>query len=80
MTEGINLCWACKHLSDEAGETPDGIPTGTCKAYPNGIPLDIFAGGFDHRQPFAGDNGIRFTPISRAWEQDAITLITQDQP
>ena len=27
------------------------------------IPEEIYAGGYDHRQPYKGDNGIRFEPI-----------------
>lgn len=33
-----------------------------CRAYINGIPLRILTGEHDHRKPFPGDNGIRFTP------------------
>lgn len=31
-----------------------------CDAFPERIPGEIYVGGFDHRQPFEGDNGIRF--------------------
>jgi len=32
-----------------------------CKAFPYGIPQEILNGDFDHRKPYHGDNGIRFT-------------------
>jgi hypothetical protein len=43
----------CKHYNrdDEEGFT--------CRAFPKGVP-DRIIFGFDHRQPFKGDNGIRF--------------------
>ncbi|TDD61115.1 hypothetical protein [Actinomadura rubrisoli] len=31
-----------------------------CDAFPERVPGEIYVGGFDHRQPFEGDNGIRF--------------------
>ena len=32
----------------------------TCLAYPEGIPIEIMTGEVDHKQPYAGDNGIRW--------------------
>lgn len=46
-------CPRCKHY----------IGMGICKAYNNGIPKQILLGEHDHRQPYSGDGGIRFTPI-----------------
>lgn len=33
-----------------------------CKAFPVGIPPDVYLNEVDHREEFPGDNGIRWTP------------------
>jgi len=35
-----------------------------CRAYLQGIPDIIWDGTHDHRQPYKGDNGIVFQPIT----------------
>lgn len=47
---GEPLCLSCKHTNDN----------GTCKAYPEGIPLEIVSGRINHYQPYEGDNGIQY--------------------
>lgn len=48
-------CLECKHL----GETTDKfIPT--CKAFPKGIPDEIFFEKVTHDKHYPGDNGIQF--------------------
>ena len=36
----------------------------TCKAFPDGIPDDVFWGKIDHTENIDGDNGIKFEEIS----------------
>lgn len=33
-----------------------------CRAFPSGVPIEIARNDADHRQPFEGDDGIRFAP------------------
>lgn len=34
--------------------------TDKCRAFPEGIPLEILTNEFDHRRRYPGDHGIRF--------------------
>jgi hypothetical protein len=47
-------CFRCRHIQS--------IMLGTCDAFPNQIPIEIWTGKNDHSQPFPGDNGIQFEP------------------
>ena len=49
-------CHFCRHLSTEGGMR--------CAAFPDGIPWEIQAGEWDHRQPHPGDHGIRYDPLT----------------
>jgi hypothetical protein len=49
-------CFECRHF----GEDEFGAPV--CTAFPAGVPREIYFEGFDHRQPFPGDQGIRWEP------------------
>jgi hypothetical protein len=53
MIGGPPLCLFCTRLSYH-----DGKPI--CPAFPQGIPDEIWIGGFDHRKAFKEDQGIRF--------------------
>ncbi|MCJ7572187.1 MAG: hypothetical protein MUO82_10000 [Candidatus Thermoplasmatota archaeon] len=46
-------CGKCKHLKGE----------GYCKAYPDGIPMDIWTAKRKHDKPIPGDQGIQFEPL-----------------
>ena len=45
-------CWTCVHKYR-------GAPA--CEAFPKGIPEAILNGSHQHRQPYPGDGGIRYT-------------------
>jgi len=54
---GTPQCYECEnfdHLNPEKAK---------CSAFPKGIPQAIFNNSHDHREPFEGDNGIRFQEI-----------------
>ena len=51
------ICVNCKHA--------DIFFERKCTAFPDGIPLDIWAGEVSHNEPVNGNHGIVFTPITR---------------
>jgi hypothetical protein len=51
------VCTYCRHLKRDYKER-------TCAAFPDGIPMEIWLGQNDHRQPYADDDGIRFAPMT----------------
>lgn len=55
---GIPICLACRHLAQ--GSLPAASGEFRCTAFPDGIPDEIWNGGFDHRREFEGDRGVRF--------------------
>lgn len=52
----VPLCHSCKHWhrEDFAGFR--------CDAFPQGIPAPILESDHDHREPYPGDNGVRYEP------------------
>ncbi len=46
----VSQCVTCRHFRTE----------GDCKAFPDGIPYAIRSNLHDHRQPYEGDQGVRW--------------------
>jgi hypothetical protein len=57
MSFNMGMCSRCRHF--EPG-MDDRKPS--CLAFPDGIPGQIVRRGFDHRNEYPGDGGIRFEP------------------
>lgn len=55
VVPAIPICEACTRL----GPAPNGEGF-ACEAFPLGIPEAIYPGGFDHREQYDGDGGVRF--------------------
>ena len=55
-SESYPLCVICQRLRLSNGGRL------TCAAFPAGIPSTLLDGKMDHRQPYPGDQGIRFEP------------------
>lgn len=53
------VCCFCKHLN----EVSIVDPTMTCKAFPQGIPSEIWNGQNPHTTPYPGDNNIQFEKV-----------------
>ena len=49
------ICTYCAHLTNGFRRQ--------CHAFPAGIPLPIWLGQNDHREPYPGDHGIRFEAV-----------------
>lgn len=49
------ICMGCTRYRRDRGRQ-------VCGAFPDGIPQDILMSNVDHRKPYPGDNGLRFSP------------------
>ena len=53
------VCFGCVHWDES------DYVIHRCKAFPDGIPLDIWLGKNNHQSPYPGDHGIQFTPSKK---------------
>ena len=54
-----DVCTLCVH------QIIDGSLERKCKAFPKGIPMEIWMGENPHTQPYPGDNGIQFEDVRK---------------
>jgi len=59
MSFCIPKCLMCRHFDRTE---PDSYAL-RCKAFPQGIPMDIVQGEQEHVTPYPGDNGILYEQI-----------------
>lgn len=62
-------CHDCRHYR------PDLADRIACAAFPGWIPDDILLGKVDHREPYPGDNGIRYEPEGEAAKIESADLL-----
>lgn len=60
---GPPICYNCKRKNPPTPELAF-----SCDAFPDGIPSAIINNVADHREPFPGDKGLQYEPISKTWE------------
>lgn len=62
MTTGpMSQCGACAHFRSPFSREDGDFSGGPfCEAFPAGIPDEVFRNQLDHRQPIAGDHGVRW--------------------
>jgi len=54
-----DVCTRCKHFDQNSVFGYRKV----CKAFPNGLPAEIWLAENNHTQPYPGDNGIQFEAI-----------------
>lgn len=74
MTIGFSICFKCSRFRPGTSGEDDGFDVGTCDAFPDGIPVEIFAGGFDHREQFA-EESLLFEPSPGVMPEDVDRIV-----
>ncbi|MDP2217388.1 MAG: hypothetical protein Q8J68_08890 [Methanolobus sp.] len=53
------VCTFCKDLHNSTLRA-NGTSLNTCDTFPDGISVEIWGGGNNHREPYPGDYGVQF--------------------
>lgn len=61
-------CLQCKNFLKQPGAP-------ACRAFPDGIPLDIWAGQRQHAQPVEGDGGVVFEHVDDDGSGDITKMV-----
>ena len=57
----MTLKYNCGNCVNELGrKVINGLERPICRAFPNGIPMEVMSGKFIHEKPYPGDNGYRY--------------------
>ena len=68
---GAEQCLCCKHY--RIAKYPR-----SCDAFPEKIPREIILGNHDHCEPFEGDSGILFEPLTKEQMDERARQIRAD--
>ena len=60
-------CESCKNIKIGKLSIVSDEITGTCTAYPNGIPLEIWDDKVSHEKSYKGDGGIQYEKYADGW-------------
>lgn len=61
MTTRAIICISCKHFQEGPREGQERFAY--CRAFPAGIPRQVFYSEFVHLSPYPGDNGLQWEPF-----------------
>lgn len=69
-------CYSCAHFVVGPGGGRDGGNTGpTCSAFPSGVPESLLGNEADHRLPYPGDGGVRWTSDGHPFPEEVFELL-----
>lgn len=76
------MCEGCLHRRPDISEADPGPLKKVCDAFPDGIPEPIWMNEADHRDPYPGDDGLRFSPRSIADDErvNDLWMLLNDEP
>lgn len=71
MAQPLILCTSCGRLISGSRK---------CKAYPGGIPPEIWNMEVNHSKPYIGDNGLQFKVIEEIEIKEEVVIKKEENP